>query len=78
MNQLDFVMVKKTAKEYVGWETKPTLKGGEHQNFVGVQSRNVFIFRQPPLGDSIGREKMILDKFEELTLIDGGGGNISG
>jgi hypothetical protein len=55
MNQLDLVVMKKAAKEFACWETKPALKdGGEHHYFVGVGSRNVFIFHRPPLEDRTG------------------------
>jgi hypothetical protein len=72
MNQLNFVIVKKVAKEFAGCEAKPTLKeGGENNDLIGIGCRNVFVFRRPPLEDDTGGAKMILDEFEELALIDG-------
>jgi hypothetical protein len=72
MKQLDLVVVKKVVKEFAGGETESALEGGEHHNFVGVGSRNVFILCRSPLEDDMGGEKVILDKLEELALIDGG------
>jgi hypothetical protein len=78
MNQLDIVVIKKATKEFTGWETKPALKeGGEHHDFVGVGSRNVFIFCWSSLEDGTGGEKVILNDFEELALVDVEGWNIS-
>jgi hypothetical protein len=47
-------------------------EGGEHHYLIGVGSRNVFIFRWSSLEDGTGGEKMILNDFEELTLVDSG------
>jgi hypothetical protein len=50
--------------ESASGETESMLEeGGEHHDFIGVGSRNVFIFCRLPLEDGTGGEKMILDEF---------------
>jgi hypothetical protein len=72
MNQLDFVVMEKATKKFVGWEAKPTLEeGGENNDFVGVMRWEIFILSRSRLEDDTGREKVFVDEFEELALIDG-------
>jgi hypothetical protein len=43
MNQFYFVVMKEAMKKFTGWETKPTLEGGDDNYLVGVGCRNVFV-----------------------------------
>jgi hypothetical protein len=50
MNQLDLVVVQKTAKEIAGSKTKPTLEeGGEDHNFICVGCWDVLADGRAPL-----------------------------
>jgi hypothetical protein len=72
MNQFNFVVMQEAANKLVGWETKPALEeGGENNNFIGISHGNTFILIRPPLKNDTGRENVVVDEFEKLTLIDG-------
>jgi hypothetical protein len=71
MNQFDFVVVEEATQKLVGWETKPVLEGVENNDFVGFMHGNIFILSQPSLKDNTGREKVVVDEFEKLALVNG-------
>jgi hypothetical protein len=70
MNQLNLIVVEEAVEKFTGGKTKSTLeKGGQHHDFGSVESGDVFILSQPPLENDTWREKMVLNEFEECTLI---------
>jgi hypothetical protein len=71
MNQFDFVVMEEATQKLVGWETKPVLEGVENNDFVGFMHGNIFILSQPSLKDNTGREKVVVDEFEKLALVNG-------
>jgi predicted glycosyltransferase involved in capsule biosynthesis len=52
MNQLALVVVEKATEKFASGETESMLKeGGQHHNFIGVGSEDIFILSRLPLED---------------------------
>jgi hypothetical protein len=66
-------MLEKAVKEIAGEKTESALKEGkEHHNLLCVGCRDILPFGRPPMENRVIWEVMILDEFEDFTLIRNG------
>jgi hypothetical protein len=74
MDKLDLVMAEQAMEEITGQEPEPVLEEGfGNDDFIGVRSRDVHILSRPPLENHVARKKGVMDRLEDLALINGGG-----
>jgi hypothetical protein len=62
-------MLEKTKEEVTGRKNESPLEEGERHNLIGIGCRDVLPFGRPPLKYHAIREEMVLDKFEDFTLV---------
>jgi hypothetical protein len=74
MDELDFEVIKQATEEIVARNSKSPLEEGFwHHNFSGVGSRNIFTFGHLPLEHGLHGQEVVLNKSENLFLINGWG-----
>jgi hypothetical protein len=70
MDQLDLVMIKKTAEKVTSREAKSVLKEiGEHHNLICIGCWNVFPGGRTPLQHGAVWEKVVCSRLADLTFI---------
>jgi hypothetical protein len=63
-------VIKEFMKEITGWKAKSVLKeGGKHHNFICIGCRKIFTGGRTPLQHGAVREKVVHNKFVNLTFI---------
>jgi hypothetical protein len=63
-------VIKESAEEITGMEAESALKeGGKHQNFVCIGCREIFTGSRTPLQHGEVWEKVVHNKFANLTFI---------
>jgi hypothetical protein len=62
-------VIKESVEEITGQEAESTLKGGKHHNFSRIGCRKIFTCGRAPLQHDVVEEKVVHDKFTNLTFI---------
>jgi hypothetical protein len=63
------IVIKESTKEITGREAESTLKGGKRHNFICVGCRKFFAGDKTPLQHGAVWEKVVHNKFANLTFI---------
>jgi hypothetical protein len=62
-------VVKESAEEITGREAESVLKGGKHHNFIHIGCGKVFVDGRTPLQHDTVWEKVVRNKFVNLTFV---------
>jgi hypothetical protein len=62
-------VIKEYTEEIAGQEAESALKGGKHHNFICIGRRKIFTSDRAPLQHGMVQERVIHNKFVNLTFI---------
>jgi hypothetical protein len=62
-------MIKESVEEITGRDAESALKGGKHHNFICIGCRKIFAGRRTSLQHGVVQEKVVHNKFVDLTII---------
>jgi hypothetical protein len=69
MDYFNLIVVKESIEEIIGWEAKSALKGGKPHNFICIGCGKVFVGDRTALQHGAVWEKVVHNKFVNLTFI---------